>query len=73
MLEQVAMGRKGDRGFKDETYMAVGNTMATASMVGKKFTEGTIKDICKTLRSSTISIRNSSIPLTSALVMQRSA
>ncbi|XXG40615.1 hypothetical protein AAC387_Pa01g1292 [Persea americana] len=31
MLEQVAMGRKGDIGFKDEAYMAVANAMTVAS------------------------------------------
>ena len=37
MLEQVAMGRKGDRGFKDQAYVAVTNAMTAASMVGKIF------------------------------------
>ena len=37
MLEQVAMGKKGDRGFKDQAYVAVTNAMTAASMVGKIF------------------------------------
>lgn len=35
MLEQVVMGRKGDRGFKDEAYVAVAKDMTAASSVGK--------------------------------------
>ena len=42
MLEQVVMGKKGDKGFKDEAYATVTNAMTVASTVGEKFSEGTI-------------------------------
>ncbi|XXG89109.1 hypothetical protein AAC387_Pa12g1190 [Persea americana] len=50
LLEQVAMGRNGDRGFKDEAYVAVANAMTAASMVGKQFTLTTIRNRCKNLK-----------------------
>ena len=50
MLEQVAMGRKGDRRFKDEAYVAVANAMTAASTIGKQFSEGTIRNRCKNLK-----------------------
>ena len=50
MLEQVAMGRKGDIVFKDEAYVAVANAMTAASMVRIFFTEGMIRNICKNLK-----------------------
>ena len=50
MLEQVAMGKKGDSGFKHEAHVTVANAMTTASTVGKKFTECTIKNRCKNLK-----------------------
>lgn len=44
------MGRKGDRGFKDEAYVAVANAMTAASTVGKQFTLTTIRNRCKNLK-----------------------
>lgn len=49
-LEQAALGRKGDKGFKDEAYMAIANAMIAASTTGKKFTDGTIRNRCKNLK-----------------------
>ena len=51
MLEQVALGRKGDRGFKDEAYVAVVSAMTAANKSGKVLTESTIRNRCKTLRN----------------------
>lgn len=51
MLEQVALGRKGDRGFKDEAYVSIANAMTAASTTGKKFTEGTIQNRCKNMKN----------------------
>lgn len=50
LLEQVAMGRKGDRGFKDEAYVAVANAMTAASTVARTFTLTTIRNRCTNLK-----------------------
>ena len=50
MLEQVAMGRKGDKGFKDEAYVAVANAMTATNEVGRVLTDGTIRNRCKNLK-----------------------
>ncbi|XXG42204.1 hypothetical protein AAC387_Pa01g2535 [Persea americana] len=50
MPEQVAMGRKGDMGFKDEAYVAVANVMTAANKFGRVLTEGTIRNHCKNLK-----------------------
>ena len=50
MLDQVAMGRKGDCGFKDEAYVAVARAMTAANKVGKVLTESTLRNRCKNLK-----------------------
>ncbi|KAJ8639644.1 hypothetical protein MRB53_016338 [Persea americana] len=54
MLEQVALGRKGGRGFKDEAYVAVVSVMTAANKSGKVLTESTIRNRCKTLNQHSV-------------------
>lgn len=50
--EQVMLGKRGDRGFKNEAYFAVSRAMSAFNLEGKEVTEESIRNKCKMLKKN---------------------